>query len=152
MIVTLSSRNKNTTLTHKYSVTKYGHLKEKCVQRITLLWMDSSLINSGALSQRNSARILSCYPLTSISGQISVCVREDGQKKTGDQGHSCDSERQLMGQTEDGFSSRCWEVPISIYNKWQMNKACLSGFNSCQTQPLGYNLPIRVVLYGFPRH
>lgn len=58
--------------------------------------MDSSLINSGALSQRNSARILSCYPLTSISGQISVCVREDGQKKTGDQGHSSSWDRQKM--------------------------------------------------------
>lgn len=100
MTITLNSRNKKTTLSHKYSVTKCGHfLKENCVPLITSLWTDPSLINSGTLSQRNSARILSCYPPEYLwADQHPPPPPWKRMNRRGDQRQGCNSERELVGE------------------------------------------------------
>lgn len=101
MIATLNSRNRNTTLTYKYSVTKMVTFKKKMcpINNITVNGFQFDKLWSPFSKEfGQNFKLLS-------SGQIRVCVRMDGQK-TGDQGHICGSEGQLVGQGEDGFGSR----------------------------------------------
>lgn len=88
--------------------------------------MDSNLINSGTLSQRNSAGILSYYPPMTLSGQINIHAGENRQK-TGNKGQaasqrgiSCD--REMVVSAAGVFK----KIPKSTEIKRQMDKVCLS--------------------------